>query len=87
MREIQKLEKHLLKSEYDTAKAIYEAARNQGYGPLQAAAIVYRHGFLDGKDIQKARVSEAYKKLYALKAEQEQNSPPEAIIEGSTDNE
>lgn len=86
MREIQTLDKFLLKNEFETARAVYEAARGQGFGPVQAAALVYRHGFLDGKELQRGKTSQAYQKLNELRAEMcPEQSPPEATIEEGSD--
>lgn len=86
MRDIQTLSKNILNSEFELARSLYELMRSQGYAPLKAAAMIYRYGYLDGKDTQKERISEAYKKLNSLKAEMNTNSLPEATEEGSIQN-
>lgn len=98
MRDIEKVNRQLLKTEFDVAKAIYEQARGDGYGPVVAAAIVYRCGYLDGRDTQRERTKKAYSKLNELrKAEAiaevaevealELPSLPEADEKGENENE
>lgn len=89
MRELQSLDRTLLNSEFELARSLYEQMRSQGYSPFKIAAMIYRHGYLDGRDAQKGKTTEAYKRLAALRATEPQDpiSPPEATVEGSTENE
>ncbi len=69
--------------------------RSQGYSPFKIAAMIYRHGYLDGKESQREKVKEAYKRLYdrSNPTQPDTTSPPEATAdivlqqEGSISNE
>lgn len=89
MRDLTTLDKGLLQSEFELARALHDLIRSQGYSSVKAAAMIYRHGYLDGGDKQKKRVGEAYKKYQELKASlgQSEQSLPEAIEEGSAGHE
>lgn len=63
MRELQKLDKSLLMAEFDLARDIWEKTQRDGYGQHRSAAIVYKHGFLDGRNTMKAQKEEAYRRL------------------------
>ena len=67
IRELEQLNRDLLNSEFDTAKAIYEQARAQGYGPLNAAALCYRHGYIDGKAKDAEKVKKPTNSIMSLK--------------------
>ena len=87
-RNLNALDQSLLNSEFELARVIYDQARGQGHGPLKAAALVYRHGFLDGREKERARADAAHKRLHEFKAQLESgNSQPEATNEGSDNNE
>lgn len=91
MRDLESLSKHLLQSEFETARSLFDLARAQGFAPIKAAAMVYRQGYLDGKETQKSKTVEAYKKLQAYRQHETpdntiDDSQPEATIEGSIDN-
>lgn len=62
-RDLHTLDRELLNAEFEVARAIYEQARAQGYGPVKAAAMVYRHGVLDGKAEGKQKADNAYRQL------------------------
>ena len=92
MRDIQLLDKRLLNAHFETARMVYNYALNQGHGPVKAAALVYAHGFLDGKVRGDERAKEAHNRLHAhLYAQPAEPSdpitPPEAAEEGSKDDE
>lgn len=87
-RDLHTLDQNLLNSEFEIARAIYEHARSQGYAPLKAAALVYRHGILDGKESEKAKTKAVHKRFHEfVERTKSGESLPEAINEGSDDDE
>lgn len=90
MRELHDLDKSLLNSEFELGKALYERMRAQGYPPFKSAAMIYRHGVLDGKDEARHWKKEYHKLKHSLRLNDEcivsETRPPEATTEGSTEN-
>ena len=87
MRGTEFLNKTLSYAEYETAKVLYDELTRQKCDPAKAAALIYRCGFLDGRDNHRQRIED---KMRARQAYIEQKaakkaieSQPEAIIEGS----
>ena len=62
MRDLQELQRQLLASDYKTASDLYFQLRNSGTTPSLATGCVYRHGFLDGRDAERARGDEGFRK-------------------------
>jgi len=85
MRDIATLDKSLLNSEFEIARAVFELARGQGHGPLKAAAIVYRHGVLDGMAVGKEREKKAYDRLHEHMKVCKQASGIDEIKGGNSD--
>ena len=69
MRNIEALDKQLLASEFQEGKDLFNLLRERGYSTAKAAAMVYRAGFTDGKDTQRARANAAHKDLHLARTE------------------
>ena len=63
MRELPKLDKSLLMTEFDLARDVWDKAQRDGYGQHRAAALLYKHGYLDGRGSMKFQKEEAYRRL------------------------
>lgn len=63
IRNLANLNDTLLKDEFDLAKTIYNLARDAGLTPHEAAAVAYRHGYLDGRALEEVQTRKAYAKL------------------------
>ena len=89
MRESTTLAKALLNSEFELAKALHDTMRGQGYSSVKTAAMIYRHGYLDGRDSQREKTNVAYKKLYELQKSTESTQPitlPQSANQEATEN-
>lgn len=63
MRELPKLDKSLLMTEFDLARDVWDKTQRDGYGQHRSAAILYKHGYLDGRSSMKFQKEEAYRRL------------------------
>ena len=63
MRDIGKLVRGLLHSEFEAARDLHYQARNLGHSTVLAAALCYRQGYQEGTKVVKWKTAEAYYKL------------------------
>ena len=89
MRDFQSLDKGLLNSEFELGRELFEKLRAQGWAPFKTAALIYRHGYLDGRESKRRDIDHICRELamYKQKEKAAVQSPPEANKEGSAPNE
>lgn len=49
IRNLQELDREMLHSDFEIGKTLFETMKRQGYSPVKAMAMTYRHGYLDGE--------------------------------------
>lgn len=69
MRNIITLSKNLTYDEFELTRQLWETMEREGVPPIRAAAMIYRHGRLDGRDEQRRR--HARNEYHAKRLEQE----------------
>jgi len=68
MKDLEMLNKTLLLSHYETGREIYSLARSEGHNSNKAAALTFAAGFFAGRDAEREKTKDAYKKMDVLKA-------------------
>lgn len=68
MRNIETLKNSLLHSESVEGRTLYHAARRLGYDSQMACCLAYKAGMIDGRNKERRKTREAYKKLEDYKA-------------------